>query len=331
MLLCGINIMMSIADIQKKQVICVFLNFGEKISFSNDNLVIKNKDGSIKLQTTCYRIFALFIVGSFTLTSGIIQRSHKFAFPIILFTSTLKIYEKFGSRMEGNVLLRKKQYSHSGLSIGKHIIKNKINNQLILLKHRRNRSDTLNNSILKIGSLIQNLDQVNQNLSELLGIEGNSAKIYFKHQFDNVDWIGRKPRIKMDYVNSILDIGYTILFNVVEAMLDVYGFDTYQGVLHTQFYQRKSLVCDIMEPFRVIIDYQVRKSINLKQFSNEDFILRNHAYVLAYDNNKKYVSTFFNSIFAYKNEIFLYIQQYYRAFINNKDISEFPNFLWVPK
>lgn len=48
--------------------------------------------------------------------------------------------------------------------------------------------------------------------------------------------------------------------NVLHAM------DVYCGVLHTMFYMRKSLVCDVMEPFRVIVDEQVKKSLNLGQF-----------------------------------------------------------------
>lgn len=42
--------------------------------------------------------------------------------------------------------------------------------------------------------------------------------------------------------------------------------DVYCGVLHTMFYMRKSLVCDVMEPFRAIVDEQVKKSLNLGQF-----------------------------------------------------------------
>lgn len=112
------------------------------------------------------------------------------------------------------------------------------------------------------------------------------AKLYFKHEFDCVDWKGRKPRIKSDYVNSILDIGYSMLFNVIDSLLDLFGFDVYCGVLHKEFYMRKSLVCDLMEPFRPIIDTQIRKSINLKQFSESDFNFRNGAYVLNWDFNK---------------------------------------------
>ena len=43
--------------------------------------------------------------------------------------------------------------------------------------------------------------------------------------------------------------------NVLHAM------DVYCGVLHTMFYMRKSLVCDVMEPFRAIVDEQVKKSL----------------------------------------------------------------------
>ena len=43
--------MMTLPDFEKKQIIFVFLNVGEKISFSNDNLVVKDKDDKTKLQT----------------------------------------------------------------------------------------------------------------------------------------------------------------------------------------------------------------------------------------------------------------------------------------
>ena len=41
--------------------------------------------------------------------------------------------------------------------------------------------------------------------------------------FDNVQWNGRKPRIKNDYINVTLDIGYTILFNIVDAIEERFG------------------------------------------------------------------------------------------------------------
>ena len=119
--------------------------------------------------------------------------------------------------------------------------------------------------------------------------------------FDNVQWNGRKPRIKSDYVNVVLDIGYTMLFNIVDAMLQVYGFDTYYGVFHKCFYMRKSLVCDIMEPIRPIIDYEVRKAINLGQCKIDDFEKYDEHWCLKYKNNPQYIQFLMQAIMEYKS------------------------------
>lgn len=159
-----------------------------------------------------------------------------------------------------------------------------------------------------------------------MGIEGSAARVYFPRVFSNVNWKGRKPRIKNDYINTTLDIGYTMLFNIVDAILQVYGFDTYYGVFHKCFYMRKSLVCDIMEPMRPIIDYQVRKAINLEQCKVEDFDAYNNRWVLKYKNSPEYVKFLMKAILDYKEEIFIYIQSYYRYFMKRKSASELPRF-----
>ncbi len=307
--------MMSLPEFSKKQVVFVFLTLGEKVSFGNDNLIVKDIYGKIRLQCTCYRIYMLCIVGSFTLTSGIIQRSHKFAFPIYLLTNSFKVYDKLGSKMEGNVVLRRKQYAYNSLDLAKQIVINKIENQNSVLISKRQKSKELTLAVDRIQSFISLIKLQKLGLHELLSYEGNSAKIYFSNHFDSFEWNGRKPRIKHDYVNACLDIGYSMLFNFVEVLLDMYGFDVYCGVLHKEFYMRKSLVCDIVEPFRPIIDIQVKKSINLKQFKKEDFNNIGGSYKLKWDYNKKYVSIFLQSILEYKEDIFLYIQSYYRNFM----------------
>lgn len=320
--------MMSLPDFIKKQIVFVFLLEGEKISFRNDNLLVTTKENKVKLQLTCYRIFILFIIGEFTLTSGIIQKSHKFVFPIYLMTRTFKVYDKLGHKMEGNVLLRKKQYKYNSLDLAKFILKNKISNQCELLSQIRDKNDDVRNAVIKLNELLIRIDNFEGDLQELLGIEGNAAKIYFKQQFRDLDWKGRRPRVKTDYINSILDIGYSILFNFVEALLDVYGFDVYCGVLHREFYMRKSLVCDLVEPFRVIIDFQTRKSIKLGQFKKSDFIRIQGAYQLDWSVNKKYVLIFTQAILDYKKEIFLFFQSYYRAFMKEKTVQDYKCFVW---
>ena len=111
-----------------------------------------------------------------------------------------------------------------------------------------------------------------------------------------------------------------------EAQISSYGFDTYCGVMHTQFYMRKSLVCDIVEPFRPIIDEAVKKGINLKQIKQEDFTLIKGQYQLQWKNNSAYIKLLMKSIMEYKDEIFVYIRDYYRAFMKGASADDFPIF-----
>lgn len=165
------------------------------------------------------------------------------------------------------------------------------------------------------------------NTSELMGIEGYASKVFFASFFKPMEWNRREPRCKRDIYNLLLDIGYTYLFNFIEAMLGLYGFDVYCGVHHKFFYQRKSLVCDLIEPFRCIIDQRLRKAYNLKQIKEEDFITKNGMYYLEYKNQKHYTSLFLKDILGRKEEIFLFIQRFYRWFMDPGNSNrEFPYF-----
>ena len=90
---------------------------------------------------------------------------------------------------------------------------------------------------------------------------------------------------------------------------------------------RKSLVCDLVEPFRPIIDVQVKKSINLKQFKVDDFYFDRNTYKLNYEASKKYILIFLQAILKYKEDLFTYVQSYYRSFMKEKDVSDFPVFI----
>ena len=318
--------MLNANDFKKKQIVFLFTNEGDKLSFLNDNIIVKNKEGGIKYQSTCYRLFMICVVGNISITSGLIQRSKKFGFSICLMTTTFKVYEILGARMEGNTLLRKHQYEYEENDIGRKIEQNKIKNQSQILKNIRGKNQIMKEGIELLDKMVVQLEQQLEYL-EVMGIEGNAARVYFSRVFDNVDWKGRKPRIKNDYVNVTLDIGYTMLFNIVDAILQVYGFDTYYGVFHKCFYMRKSLVCDLMEPIRPVVDYQVRKSINLGQCKENDFEVINNRWCLKYKSNPQYIQFLMNAILEYKDDIFLYIQQYYRFFMKRKSVSEIPVFI----
>lgn len=317
--------MLSINDFLHKQIIVYCPTQGDKISYRNDNLVIKDCEGGIKYQITCYRVFMLMIIGDCSLTTGIIRRAKKFGFSICFMTYSFRFYAKVNAGLEGNSYLHEKQYKYSGNEIGNILIYNKILNQRNLLNRIRSKSDYVKEGISILDRYLDELETEDiLERDSLLGIEGNAAKVYFQRLYEPFQWKGRKPRIKYDYVNSLLDIGYTLLFNFIDAILQAYDFDTYKGVLHTCFYQRKSLVCDIMEPFRPIIDWRVRKGIKLGQFKKDDFKEVKAQSQLEYKKSSEYTSVFMEEILDHKQDIFLYIRAYYRAFMKEKSKDLFP-------
>ncbi len=318
--------MLSYPDFKEKTIVVVFTTEGQRFSFQNDNLIVTDADEKVILQTTCYRMLALWIVGHCAITSGLLERSKKFAFPVYLLSVNLRLIGVWSTPTDGNFLLREKQYSYQGLDIAKHIVRNKIQNQIILLKSIRQKDEKIKDSLKLMQEYETQVDGM-EKLQEILGMEGVSSRLFFAQWYADAEWQGRKPRAKRDPINVLLDIGYTFLFYLVENMLNLYGFDIYKGVYHQFFYQRKSLVCDIVEPFRCIVDKQMRHAHNLNQIKKDDFEYSKGQYFLKYTKSKEYTRWLLQAIVEYRADIFLYTQSYYRAFIREKTINDYPAFI----
>ena len=193
-----------------------------------------------------------------------------------------------------------------------------------MLKSRRHKTSEFKNDIIKLTEYLHKLPNPKFNIQELLGIEGSASRLYFKNMFGDIGWKGRKPRAKRDIPNVLLDFGYTKLFYVIEALLNLYGFDIYKGFYHQTFYQRKSLVCDMVEPFRPWVDKRIWKAFKLKQIHDEDFIIINGQYRLFGKSAKPYITFLIQDILKHKESLFYFVQSFYRAFMQGKPIEDFP-------
>ena len=107
--------MLTYPDYVEKSIVICNTNQKQRLSFLNDNIIIKDEDDKIILQNSCYRIFSLWIIGSITITSGVLERSKKFAFSIYMFNYSFKCYGVWASVTEGNFLLREKQYFYNDI------------------------------------------------------------------------------------------------------------------------------------------------------------------------------------------------------------------------
>lgn len=319
-------VMMSRPDFMAKQILFLESDKCKNLKFRNSNLVLLDEKNKVLIQHSLHKIFMVFVYGEFTITSVLVKNVKKHAIPLIFLNYNLRVYFSVIPDNKGNFLLRKKQYHfNNNLIIAKHTVRNKIQNQLTLMKSLRYKTVNDKQSISDIESSLKGINKC-ENSQELLGIEGSASKLFFQTYFKNMAFTGRKPRCKSDIINLLLDIGYHYLFNFIEANLELYGFDTYCGFYHKFFYQRKSLVCDLIEPFRCIIDKRVRKSYNLKQINISEFKCKGGQYHIKKGYNKKYSRLFLKEILLHKEQIFIYVQQYYRSFIKERNISDFPIF-----
>lgn len=313
--------MLSLPDFKEKQIL--FVSAGdaeiEKIKFLNDNICL-SKNGKIENRISCHKIFSLFLIGDCSLTSVLVRNCQNYGVSIFLLKKNFLNYARIVSQAEGNYLLREKQYAMGEteeLEAAKKLVANKITNQIFLLE----KADKKEAAVFLEG--IKSKTGAAKNGKDLLGLEGSAGKFFFQSYFEALEWKRRLPRAKTDIPNYLMDIGYTMLFNFTEAMLGIYGFDAYKGFYHKLFFQRKSLACDLMEPFRCIIDKQIVKSHNLGQIDSKDFRLSKGVYGLGFEEQKKYAGIFAEAIMDRKEDIFCYVRSYYYWLMNG---SSFPDY-----
>ncbi len=241
-------------------------------------------------------------------------------------TTSLRTIDVIGHKTEGNVVLRRLQYMEPRLDLAALIVANKIQCQRDVLYLQRTNDWALREAEDSLSKIQKSVMDYSGDVRGLMGLEGNAARIYFEQNFSNINWNGRRPRVKDTIANAVLDIGYSLLFNYIDAMVSMYGFDTYHGFLHTEFYLRKSLVCDMVEPFRPLIDWAVRKAFNLRQIQFEHFNESNGRFLLDISHNREYVRFLIKPIIEHKNDIFLYFQSFYRAFMKKSPLDKYPFF-----
>lgn len=296
----------------------------------NGELMLEEVDGDKKSTLTKFpfqKILAIFVIGHITVTTPLIDKCRKHGVALVVMKPNLRPVFFFACSAEANYLLRKRQYDYSDseLSVAKSLMMSKFNNQKALLEKTRRRDELTIAATSFCTSAVNRLKET-IDYNELMGLEGQVAKFFFVAYYQDFDWQGRHPRAKCDALNVTLDIGYTILFNFVESYLRLFGFDLYKGVYHRLWFQRKSLVCDIVEPFRCIIDHATLLAFHRGQFSSTHFVKVKEEFHLKYEKCSDYYKVYFNALIAYKMEIFKYVQQYYRCFMGRKSASQYPIF-----
>ncbi|MBE6102328.1 MAG: type II CRISPR-associated endonuclease Cas1 [Selenomonas ruminantium] len=79
--------------------------------------------------------------------------------------------------------------------------------------------------------------------------EGHAAKVYFNAVF-GMDF----SRDDDCFINAALDYGYTVITALFNREITAMGYLTQLGIFHDNIFNPFNLSCDLMEPFRILLD-----------------------------------------------------------------------------
>ena len=203
-----------------------------------------------------------------------------------------------------NVELRSEQFAAArdrdrSLAVARALVAAKIRNCRVLL--RRNGAPARGDLQLLAGYARRALEA--NDLEELLGLEGNAAKIYYGNLSSMLkveagglaafDFEGRNRRPPRDPINALLSFAYSLLTKDWVVVLTTVGLDPLMGLYHQPRYGKPALALDLMEPFRpVIADSTVVSAVNNGEIRPGDFLEREGGVLLRPAARKRLIAAY---------------------------------------
>jgi CRISPR-associated protein Cas1 len=178
-----------------------------------------------------------------------------------------------------------------------------VRNQRTLLQ--RNHIEPNRNTLAGLREMAERAERAAR-LDELLGIEGNAARLFFgdfggmikPDEAENAagfsfDFEGRNRRPPRDPINALLSLGYSLLAKDLTVACYAVGFDPYFGFYHQPRFGRPALALDLMEPFRPLIaDSAVLTAVNTGMVSPRDFVRAGNAVALTAGGRKGFLRAY---------------------------------------
>lgn len=259
--------------------------FGVALNRDNEAFVVTHKDGKQRIPVDS--ITSIQIAKGIQVTSDAILLALEHEIEI-MFTekSGLPVGRVWSPKYGSISTIRKGQlnftFSHDALDWIKDVLRRKMENQqaVILMMHTENEEQkrACTKAIARIEDYRNKIKGMEGEIvadvaPQLRGWEGMASRIYFEtlnmfipsHYRFNI----RTQHPALDVVNAFLNYGYGVLYGKIEGALIKAGIDPYVGVMHRDDYNRPVLVYDIIELYRVWVDYVVYGIISQDVVSDE--------------------------------------------------------------
>jgi CRISPR-associated endonuclease Cas1 len=273
-----------------------------------ETLLIQTEDGA---ETTARLIDTSHLVafGAVDITAPVLHELMRREIPVSWYTSGGWFLGHTIGTGHRNVELRTAQYRASFdpalcLRLARGLVVSKLRNARTLLRRNARGAVPPEDAL---GGLQRSARAAAEakSLSELLGVEGNGAAIYFG-RFDAMLARGpddgdrfrfvfqsRNRRPATDPVNAMLSFCYAMLAREWTATLSAVGFDPYRGFYHQPRYGRPALALDMMEPFRpILVDSAVITAVNNGEVKPGDFTWAGRACALSPSGRKSMIAAF---------------------------------------
>jgi CRISPR-associated protein Cas1 len=262
---------------------------GLRVGKTGDVLQVRDKD-ELKQEVRIGEICQVNLMGNIQISTQAIQSLCEAGKPVCYFSQGGWFYGITTGLNAKNIFLRRSQFKLAEeewfqLALARRLVAGKIRNQRTLLQ--RNHLEPRAESLLALKQMVEQAERAT-NLEQLLGIEGNAARVYFgdfagmiKVEKDgsgapaqfHFDFAGRNRRPPRDAVNAMLSLGYSLLAKDLTIACYAVGFDPYMGFYHQPRFGRPALALDLMEPFRsLIVDSAVLTAINTRMITPQDFV-----------------------------------------------------------
>ncbi len=264
----------------------VINSYGSYLRKKENCFLVKNEDKVSEVSVK--KVDSILIATSAYISTDAIKFAIDNNIDIVFLDSLGNPYGRvWHSKLGSTTKIRRLQLEYSsgtkGLELAKEWIIKKIDNQINLLNDLKN---TRKNKAEQLQVIIDNISEKKDLLKRLEGIieekrnqimvtEAVISKYYFsaiscilpeQYQFN-----GRSRNPAKDEFNCLLNYGYGVLYSLIEKSCILAGLDPYIGFLHTDNYNKKSFVFDLIEPFRPLVDKTVILLFSKRQVKKDYF------------------------------------------------------------
>ena len=241
-----------------------------------------NEDGGFeRILLPINKIYGIYAYGRIGFSSGVVSFLSKKRVPIHFFNKYGGYVGTLYPRkylLSGHLLVKQAEhYLKPDLraELAKKIVKGSIGNMIRNLEYYQRLKGSFEEELSRLGELEGELDKYNE-VSEIMGIEGNSRDIYY-HSFNKIlpskfKFDKRTKRPPETMLNSLISFGNSLLYATVLNEIYNSQLDPTISYLHQPSERRFSLSLDISEIFKpIIVDRVIFKLINKKMIDEKHF------------------------------------------------------------